>query len=343
MSVPHKTSPISAKSITADALRVHEKAGSIDNVRLVVEQVSLVRKREDQVIVEIAAAGVNPSDVKAVIGMMPYAVWPRTPGRDFSGVVVDGPASLIGKNVFGTGGDVGIRRDGTHASHVVLDAAAVTEAPANISLTEAAGIGVPFVTAWEGFRRTGMPSKNDVVLVMGANGKVGQAAIQIATMNGAQTIGVVRRDEDYRGFSSAPIEVLNASATDVGQSVKDMTGGKGATIAFNTVGDPYYPAATKALALMGKQIMIAAVNKVVEFDIFAFYRGRHTYYGVDTLAFTAVESAELMREMTPHFASGKLKPFPIEDRFKFPFSRAKDAYAEVIGSALQRVVLVPDK
>jgi NADPH2:quinone reductase len=331
------------KSITASALRVHEKAGAIENVRLAIEQVSLVRERKDQVIVEIAAAGVNPSDVKAAIGMMPYAVWPRTPGRDFSGVVVDGHESLLGKKVFGTGGDVGIRRDGTHASHVLLDVAAVTEVPANISLTEAAGIGVPFVTAWEGFRRTGMPSKNDVVLVMGANGKVGQAAIQIATMQGARTIGVVRRDESYRGFSAAPVEMLNASVADVGQAVKDMTGGKGANIVFNTVGDPYYPAAAKALALMGKQILIAAINKVVEFDIFSFYRGRHTYYGVDTLGFTAVESAELMREMAPHFASGKLKPFPIEDRFKFPFSRAKDAYAEVIGSASQRVLLVPEK
>ena len=50
-----------------------------------------------------------------------------------------------------------------------------------------------------------------------------------------------------------------------------------------------------------------------------------------------------MREMAPHFQSGKLKPFPIEERFKFPFGRAKEAYAEVIGSALQRVVLVPEK
>jgi NADPH2:quinone reductase len=343
MSLAENTSPAAATRFSVSALRVREKAGAIENVRLDVEEISLVREREDQVVVEIAAAGVNPSDVKAAIGMMPYAVWPRTPGRDFAGVVVEGPSALMGKKVFGTGGDVGIRRDGTHASHVLLEAAAVTEAPANISLPEAAGIGVPFVTAWEGFHRTGMPDKNDVVLVMGANGKVGQAAIQIATSCGARTIGVVRRDEPYRGFASGPVEIVNAASADAGQAVKDMTGGKGANIVFNTVGDPYFPAATKALALMGKQILIAAISKVVEFDIFAFYRGRHTYYGVDTLAFTAVESAALMREMAPLFASGKLKPFPIEERYAFPFSRAREAYREVIGSALHRVVLVPDK
>ena len=336
---PFKASKI---RVVARGLRLNGKAGAIESVTLPVEDVLLVREHDDQVIVEIKAAGVNPSDVKAAIGMMPYAVFPRTPGRDFAGVVIEGPAPLVGKKVFGTGGDVGIRRDGTHATHVVLDAAAVTEMPANLSLKEAAGIGVPFVTAWEGFRRTGLPKKGETVLVMGANGKVGQAAIQIASMSGARVIGVVRRDEPYRGYASGPVEMLNHSAVDVGQTVRDMTEGKGAGIVFNTVGDPYYAAATKALALKGKQIFIAAINKIVEFDILTFYRQQHTYIGVDTLGFTAVESAELMREMVPHFASGALQPFPIEDRFTFNFARATDAYAQVIGSALQRVILVPE-
>jgi NADPH:quinone reductase-like Zn-dependent oxidoreductase len=328
--------------VVARGLRVHEKAGAAENIKLAVEERTLTRERDDQVIVEINAAGVNPSDVKAAIGMMSYAVFPRTPGRDFAGVVIEGPSNLVGKKVFGTGGDIGIRRDGTHSTHVVLDAGAVTEMPANLSLKEAAGIGVPFVTAWESFRRTGLPKQGETVLVMGANGKVGQAAIQIASMRGARVIGVVRRDEPYRGYASGPVEVLNHAAVDVGQTVRDMTGGKGADIVFNTVGDPYYAAGTKALALKGKQIFIAAINKIVEFDTLSFYRQQHTYIGVDSIGFTAVESAELMREMVPHFASGTLQPFPIEDRFTFNFARAKEAYTQVIGSALQRVILVPE-
>ena len=105
------------------------------------------------------AAAVNPSDVKAAIGMMPYAVFPRTPGRDYAGVVVEGPAHLVGQEVFGSSGDLGIRRDGTHATHLVVEAEAVVPKPANISLREAAGIGVPFVTATEGYRRAGMPKR----------------------------------------------------------------------------------------------------------------------------------------------------------------------------------------
>ena len=126
--------------------------------RRLVERVRPERSAPGDVLVEITAAAVNPSDVKAAIGLMPYAVFPRTPGRDFAGVVVDGPADLIGKQVFGSSGDLGIRRDGTHATHLVVEADAVVEKPDSMTLDEAAGIGVPFVTALEGFRRAGMPS-----------------------------------------------------------------------------------------------------------------------------------------------------------------------------------------
>ena len=328
-------------SVEARALRLAEKAASAETIRPAIETRKLAIERAGEVIVEIAAAGVNPSDVKAAMGMMPYAVFPRTPGRDFAGRVVAGPADLVGREVFGTGGDVGIRRDGSHATHLVVDRAAVVEKPANVSMREAAGIGVPFVTAYEGLSRAGMPKPGETVLVMGANGKVGQAAIQIATGCGAKVIGVVRREEPYRGHASGPVPVLDHSKVDVAAAVRDMTGGKGADVVFNTVGDPYYEAGTKALAVAGRQIFIAAINKIVSFDIFAFYRARHTYVGIDTLAFTAVQSAELLSKMGPGFASGTLKPFPVHDRFVYGLDRAHAAYLEVIGSALERVVLVP--
>src|SRR6266851_2229279 len=99
-------------------------------------------------------------------------------------------------------GDLGIRRDGSHASHLVVEVAALVEKPDTISMEEAAGVGVPFVTAIEGFRRSGMPKAGEHVLVLGANGKVGQAAVQLATWQGAKVIGVVRRDESYEGHAS---------------------------------------------------------------------------------------------------------------------------------------------
>jgi NADPH:quinone reductase len=310
------------------------------SIEPVVERRPLFR-RSDEVVVAIEAAGVNPSDVKAATGLMPYAVFPRTPGRDFAGWVIDGPSEWIGKGVFGTSGDLGIRRDGTHASHLVVEAAALVQKPDGISMEDAAGLGVPFVTAIEGFRRSGLPKPGEHVLVIGVNGKVGQAAVQLATWQGAKVIGVVRKDEAYEGHANAPIEVINSATTDVAARVRELTDGKGADIVFNTVGDPYFDDAHHSLAKAGRQILIAAVHKVVQFNILEFYRGRHTYVGIDTMAFSSVESADLLRSVLSGFAGGLLRPFPIKDSSIYSLADAKVAYAAVTGSSRDRIVLRP--
>ena len=327
---------------TATCLRLTAKVERIENVAPAIEPRTLARANATDALVEIKAAAVNPSDAKAAIGMMPYAVFPRTPGRDFAGVVVEGPDGLVGKEVFGSSGDLGIRRDGTHATHLVVEADALVQKPANISLAEAAGIGVPFVTAQEGFRRTGMPKAGETVLILGLNGKVGQAAAQISSWQGARVIGVVRKDEPYVGHAHGEVTVIDSSRSDVAATVREITGGKGADIVYNTVGEPYYDAGTRSLALLGRQIFIASVKQPVSFDIFAFYRGRHTYVGIDTLSLSSIASAEVLRDLVPGFASGALKPFPIESGAIYPLTRAAEAYAAVLGSSRDRVVFQPN-
>ncbi len=336
-----KPKPVAgALAFEVRSLRLNAKAANAASIAPAIEKQLLARGPRD-VVVEIKAAGVNPSDVKAATGLMPYAVFPRTPGRDFAGVVVDGPSEWLGREVFGSSGDLGIRRDGTHATHLVVEAAALVEKPGNISMAEAAGIGVPFVTAIEGFRRAGMPGAQDTVLVMGLNGKVGQAATQLASWRGARVIGVVRKDEDYQGHASGPVEVINASTTNVAARVRELTDGKGADIVFNTVGDPYFEAANKSLALAGRQILIAALDKIVPFNILEFYRGRHTYVGIDTLSFSSVASADILRDALPGFVTGCLKPYPIADNAIYSLTDAKAAYLAVSGSARDRVILKP--
>ncbi|GAB6999435.1 zinc-binding alcohol dehydrogenase family protein [Bradyrhizobium sp.] len=326
--------------IDARCVRLLTKAENAAAVAPVVETHALSRGDND-VLIEVKAAAVNPSDVKAATGLMPYAVFPRTSGRDYAGVVIDGPPGLIGREVFGSSGDLGIRRDGTHATHLVVEADAAVDKPAGISWDEAAGIGVPFVTAMEGLRRAGLPKPGETVLVMGVNGKVGQAAVQIASWRGARVIGVVRRSEPYEGHSNAPVEVIDASAIDVAAQVRELTGGKGADIVYNTVGDPYFQAAHQSLALRGRQILIAAVDRIVQFNILEFYRGQHTYVGIDTLAFSSVATGEVLRELAPGFASGHLKPFPIKPSAIYPLEQAKAAFVAVAGSSRDRVILRP--
>jgi NADPH:quinone reductase-like Zn-dependent oxidoreductase len=326
--------------VEARCVRLQAKADTPASLAPVIERRPLSRT-ENQVLIELKAAAVNPSDVKAATGLMAYAVFPRTPGRDYAGVVIDGPTVAIGREVFGSSGDLGVRRDGTHATHLAVEADAVVDKPGGISWEEAAGIGVPFVTAIEGFRRAGMPQSGETVLVMGVNGKVGQAAVQIASWHGACVIGVVRKNEPYEGHANSPVEVIDASATDVAARVRELTEGKGADIVFNTVGDPYFQAAHKSLAVRGRQILIAAIKPVVEFNILEFYRGQHTYVGIDTLGLSSVATGAVLRELGPGFASGRLKPFPIKPAAIFPLEEARAAFLAVAGSSRDRVILRP--
>jgi NADPH2:quinone reductase len=321
-------------------VRLLAKADDVASIAPSIERRTLSRTAGG-VLIEVKAAAVNPSDVKAATGLMPYAVFPRTPGRDYAGVVVDGPEGSIGREVFGSSGDLGIRRDGTHASYLAVEAEAVVEKPKNISWEEAAGIGVPFVTAMEGFRRAGVPKSGETVLVMGINGKVGQAATQIATWRGARVIGVVRKREPYEGHANSSIDIIDASAADVAARVRELTGGKGADIVFNTVGDPYFQAAHTSLALRGRQILIATIERVVPFNILEFYRGQHTYVGIDTLALSSVATGAVLRELGPGFVSGHLTPFSIRPSAVLPLEEAKAAYLAVAGSSRDRVILRP--
>jgi hypothetical protein len=224
-----------ATQVRTAAIRIEAKAASpeaLDAALRLTEFDLPCELPPGSVVIEVRSAGVNPSDVKAVLGNMPHAVWPRTSGRDYAGVVVEGPRNLLGKEVWGSGGELGIRRDGTHTRHLVLPAAAVREKPANISLREAGAVGVPFITAYEGLREAGSVHRGDIVLVPGANGKVGQAVIQLATAAGGRVFGVERTPVPYRGHASSEVTMFAASESDVAERVRDATGGHGADIVF---------------------------------------------------------------------------------------------------------------
>jgi NADPH2:quinone reductase len=319
-------------------LRVLRQAATIEELDLRLEPSPPPPRDDDQVLVEVHYAAVNPSDVKAALGAMPHAVWPRTPGRDWAGVVRNGPPDLIGQPVFGSGGDLGITRDGTHARHLVLPRDALVALPASMTLAEAGAIGVPFVTAQEGLRRAGLPLPGEVVLVIGGNGRVGQAAVQIAALRRATVFAATRGNAPYAGHACAPVRTIDASG-DVAEAVRAATDGHGADIVYNTVGSPCFAAANQAMAPGGRQILISTLERVVPFDILAFYRGRHTYVGIDSLALDSRASAAVLRELVPGFASGQLKPFAVRDEACYGLDQAAAAYRAVLAGARERIVL----
>jgi NADPH2:quinone reductase len=323
----------------ARAVRVHEKAATLDALKLDIAQQSEPAAKPGFAVVRVGAAAVNPSDVKASLGLMPQAVWPRTPGRDFAGVVVAGPTDWVGREIYGSGGDIGITRDGSHARFLTLPVAALRDRPRTISMDEAGAVGVPFVTAYEGFRRSGMPQAGQTVLVLGANGKVGQAAVQLAAQHGARVIAVQRRAGPFEGFACGPVDTIDAGTSDVAARVRELTGGRGADIVYNTVGSAYFEAGNKSMAKGAAQIFIATHDRAVPFDIFAFYRGMHTYVGIDSLALDCEAATAQLDAMREGFERGTLKPFPVARAFTL--DEAADAYRLVLSGSTDRVVLRP--
>lgn len=323
------------------ALRVTERVSAAADLKPEVVDIALPDAPDGWAVVEVGAAGINPSDVKAAMGMMPYAVWPRTPGRDYAGRVVAGPGEWIGQDVWGTGGDLGITRDGTHARYLLLPVAALVRRPAHIPAASAAMAGVPFVTACEGLRRAGLSGAGQTVVVFGSNGKVGQAAIQLATRAGARVIGVERGGAAYVGHAVTEVRTFDGSRDGVAAQVMELTGQAGADIAYNTVGSPYFAAALEALKVGGRQIVISTPDRNVPFDIQAFYRRDLQLIGVDSLKLDAAQCAAVFRELLPGFEDGSLRAFPVGDDAIVPLAQARAAYLKVLEGAQDRPVLAP--
>lgn len=321
-------------------LKLESKADSLEGMSLEMSD-DLISWSADDVVVEVAAAAVNRSDVAAMLGMMPHAVWPRTPGRDFSGTIVEGPDQLLGLEVWGSSGQLGITENGSHATHLVLHSSSICVKPRGMSLLEASAAGVPFVTAWKGFQRSGFPSPDKTVAVLGATGKVGQAAIQIATMQGARVIGVVRAGARFDGHHNGSLHILSGNDADTAAEIRDLTDGHGADIVYNTIGSPYFDLGCSVLATHGCQIFIATIERAVAFNILAFYRGQHTFVGIDTLSLSTAETAAVLTVLTPHFEQGLLKPFFVDPSAVYTLPEAKEAYKKVWSWTRERVVITP--
>ncbi|MFM0739567.1 zinc-binding alcohol dehydrogenase family protein [Paraburkholderia xenovorans] len=323
------------------AVRVTAPSANVDSIDLQIAAQLAPTAGAQECLIKVVSAGVNPSDVKAVLGAMPHAVWPRTPGRDFAGIVLEGPEELVGQEVWGSGGELGIRRNGSHASYLTVPASGVRKKPANLTMEEAGSIGVPFITAFEGLRRAGGVKEGDVVLVLGANGKVGQATVQLATNAGAKVFGVERTAQNYLGHANSEVTMIDASSQNIAEVVRAATHENGANIIYNTVGSPYFEQANAALAKRGTQIFISTLDRAVPFDIFSFYRGQHTYVGIDTLALDSADGAQILDQLLPLFLSGKLKPFPIYGESVFSIDDTVHAYQAVLRGSTHRVLINP--
>src|SRR5579862_1277903 len=129
---------------------------------------------EGEVLIQVKAAAINPSDIANVAGRFKKTTLPRTPGRDFGGIVVRGDHE--GEEVWGSSPMLGGTRDGSHAEYVIAPAETLSPKPKSFSAAQAAAIGVPFITAWASVVDAAQIRPGETILIVGAAGAVGQAA-----------------------------------------------------------------------------------------------------------------------------------------------------------------------
>ncbi len=313
-----------------------------DPSALQVHDVPQPHPNSGEVLVEIRAASINPSDVKNVQGgMKQITTLPRIPGRDFAGVVIEGDPALVGMEVWGTGGDLGFTRDGTHAEHIVLPKEAVQSKPKSLTMEQAAAIGVTYITAWLCLMEAALAQTGETVLVIGATGGVGSAAVQIARWKGMRVIGTIRHDSDRETLQQAGAEVINSETEDLAAAVKAMTN-QGANVIIDTVGGEMVLKAISALAPSGRltEITVPPKQQQVSIDLLDLYRRQLRLIGVNTLEWTAKDCGEILALLNPGFETQALRFLGAID--KQNLEQAAQAYQQVVNHTKSKVVLIPN-
>jgi NADPH2:quinone reductase len=236
---------------------------------------------------------------------------------------------------FGSGAGFGVSRDGTHAQYVVVPSDWLSEKPANLSMEQAAAVGVPYIAAWSALVHAANILPGETVLITGASGAVGRAATQIAHWKKAKVIGA-----DIADKASEADAFINTRNKDLPTEVKALTDGNGADLILDTVGGPMFESSLKSLGLDGRQVAITSVgNRRVEFDLVDFYHNRQRLIGVDTAKLTGIEIARIMDALRPGFEEGYFEPSTVRT---WTLDHAVEAYGAVErGDTSAKHILLP--
>lgn len=296
-----------------------------DLQQLRIEDVAQPQPAAGEVLVKILAAGINPSDVKNVQGHMDGTTLPRIPGRDFAGVVASGPSAMQGREVWGTGGDIGFTRDGSHAEYMMIPAAALIDKPATLSMETAGASPLTFVTAWSAIVSGAGIGPSDTALILGAGGGVGSAAVQIARFFGATVLAAVRNpDQQDAAREAGAAQTIDTSSKNLVDEVRVLTNGRGAEVVFDTTGHLFAESIEAAAHGARVCVISAPPDGAVTFNLRSLYRKELRVVGVDTRRLDVTASCKLLAAMAPGFDDGKLRAAQPDT---YPLERAPEAYA----------------
>jgi NADPH2:quinone reductase len=282
-----------------------------------------------EVLIEVAAAGLNRADILQRRGHYPSpAGAPAHPGLEVAGVVaevgVDVREHKVGDRV------CALLAGGGYAECVAVDAGQVLPIPGALTMTEAASLPEAYFTVWSNVFEFGRLSSGESLLVHGGSSGIGVAAIQLAATRGHVVYATAGSPHKVRFCEALGARrAIDYKSEDFVAVIAAATSGRGVNVILDMVGGPYVPRNLQALAAEGRLVMIATQGGLKgEIDVLRIMQQRLVVTGSTLRArsheFKRRIRDQLLTHVWPQIAAGRIRP--IVDKI-FPFAQAAQAHA----------------
>ncbi len=311
---------------------------------MAVETVSLPQPGPGQVLIAVAAAGVNRPDIMQRQGLYP----PPKGATEIPGLEVSGTIVALGEGV--TGLSVGeevcaLVISGGYAEYALAEAGQVLPKPQPLSLIEAAGLPETVFTVYSTVIQRGRLQPGERFLVHGGSSGIGSTAIQIAKAQGAIVYATAGSAEKCRFCEELGADAaINYRESDFAEAIKELTGGKGVDVILDMIGAGYLAKNIASLAVEGRLVIIAFMKgyKAQELNLTPIMLKRLTVTGATLRAQANASKAaiadKLRSDVWPLIDAGKIKPVI---HATFPLEEAAKAHALMETSAhLGKILLV---
>ncbi len=317
-------------------LEIHEK-GVLDNIKYA--EVERTEPGDEEVEINVMAAGLNFRDVMNALDLYPGDAGKL--GGECAGIITKVGDKVkdykIGDKVFGIA-------PGSFSKYVVTRAALIDKIPENLTFEESATIPITFLTAYFALVKLANVKEGNKVLIHAASGGVGQAAIQICKMVGAEIFATAGSDEKRQFLRDLGIKhIMNSRTTDFAGEIMRITEGKGIDIVLNSLAGEFIEKGFSVLGENGKFLEIGKVNiwsheKVKEFRPDVDYH----IIALDDISDKQPEIInDLFKELVPLFKKGKLTPLT---KKVYPVTEAVSAFRFMAQTKhIGKIVITIDK
>lgn len=309
---------------------------------LVIEDLPSPKPGKGQLSVSVKASGVNFPDVLIIQNKYQFKPeLPFSPGSEIAGVV-----RQVGEGVEGfRPGDrvMALIRSGGFAEEVVVDEGLVAPVPTGIEFTVAASFGLVYATAYHALKDRAEIKAGESLLVLGAAGGVGLAAVELGKLLGAHVIACASSDDKLETCKRRGAHAtINYEREDLREAVKRLTDGEGVDVVFDPVGGKYSEPAVRGMAWKGRYLVVGfAAGEIPKIPLnLALLKGC-AIVGVFWGEFARREhglNVANLKALTEWLRSGKIKPL-VSDTY--PLERAADALNDLMNRKVHgKVVLV---